>query len=175
MRVHRLGADKLPSTGGPALRVELHHPSLHRHPSRPGARPAPVPAPRAPILEAQRCYSAPAPRIETAAALSGSRWTVGVAARPTDGLVNLVKEARRASTHPTGPARTCPRTTTIADLTGANAEVVFIACHKTTIGSQNGAATEKCARRRIAWKHLHRRARCGLFFPAHCGRWRLDR
>jgi hypothetical protein len=53
VRVHCLGADKLPSAGGSALRVELHHAGLHRHPSRPRARPAPVPAPRTPILEAQ--------------------------------------------------------------------------------------------------------------------------
>jgi hypothetical protein len=54
VRVHCLGADKLPSAGGSALRVELHHTGLHRHTSRPRARPAPVPAPRAPIFEAQR-------------------------------------------------------------------------------------------------------------------------
>src|SRR5271167_2433048 len=72
VRVHCLGADKLPSAGGSALRVELHHAGLHRHPSRPRARPAPVPAPRAPILEAQRRCSAPAPRIEAATSLPGA-------------------------------------------------------------------------------------------------------
>src|ERR1700737_3324439 len=54
VRVHRLGANKLPSAGSSALRVELHHPGLHRHPPRPSTHTAPVPAPRAPILEAQR-------------------------------------------------------------------------------------------------------------------------
>jgi hypothetical protein len=32
MRVHCLGADILPSAGGSALRVELHHASLHLPP-----------------------------------------------------------------------------------------------------------------------------------------------
>src|SRR5450631_1561816 len=54
MRVHCPGADKLPSADGSALRVELHHAGLHRHPSRARPHPAPVPAPSAPILEAQR-------------------------------------------------------------------------------------------------------------------------
>jgi len=31
VRVHCLGADELPSAGGSALRVELHHASLHRY------------------------------------------------------------------------------------------------------------------------------------------------
>ena len=61
VRVHCLGADKLPSAGGSALRVELHHAGLHRHPSRPRARPAPVPAPRAPILEASAPSQRPGP------------------------------------------------------------------------------------------------------------------
>src|SRR5260370_37401989 len=47
--VHCLGAEELPSAGGSALRVEFYHASLHRHPSRPRAGAAPVPAPRAPI------------------------------------------------------------------------------------------------------------------------------
>jgi hypothetical protein len=49
-----------PSAGSSALRVEFHDVGLHRHPSRPRARPASVPAPRAPILEAQRRCRAPA-------------------------------------------------------------------------------------------------------------------
>ena len=32
VRVHCLGADKLPSAGSSALRVELHDAGLHRHP-----------------------------------------------------------------------------------------------------------------------------------------------
>src|SRR4051794_17681815 len=60
--IHGLGTDELPSAGGSALRVEPDDAGLHRHPSRPGARPAPVPAPRAPILQAQRRCRAPAPR-----------------------------------------------------------------------------------------------------------------
>src|SRR5271163_440786 len=71
VRVHCLGADELPAAGGSALRVELYYARLHRHPSRPRARPAPVPAPRAPILEIQRRCSAPAPRVEPAASLPG--------------------------------------------------------------------------------------------------------
>src|SRR3981189_2246267 len=72
VRVHCLGADKLPSAGGSALRVELHHRALPRRPSPPRARPAPVPPPRAPILEAQRRCGAPAPRVEPAASLPGA-------------------------------------------------------------------------------------------------------
>src|ERR1700686_3275530 len=79
VRVHRLGAYKLPSAGGSALRVELHHAGLHRHPSRPRARPAPVPAPRAPILEAQRRRTTPAPRVEPTASLPGAEVPVRIA------------------------------------------------------------------------------------------------
>src|SRR5450755_3787064 len=43
VRVHCPAADKLPSADGSALRVELHHAGLHRHPSR--ARPHPAPGP----------------------------------------------------------------------------------------------------------------------------------
>ena len=139
VRVHRLGADKLPSARGSALRVELHHPGLHRHPPCPGARPAPVPAPRALILEAQRCCSAPAPRVETAATLSCPTQPIWVAARPADGLMDHTEEAGRSSAHPADPASTCPPTTAVTDLAGTDAEVVFVTCHETTIGSRKGS------------------------------------
>src|SRR5260370_16554698 len=64
VRVYRPSADKLPSAGGSALRVELHHPSLHRHAPRPGAHAAPVPAPPAPILQLQRRCAPPPPPID---------------------------------------------------------------------------------------------------------------
>jgi azurin len=51
--------------------------------------------------------------------------------------MNLAEEARRASAHPADPARACPCAITIADLAGANAKTVFVACHETTIGSRN--------------------------------------
>ena len=118
VRVHRLGADELPSAGGSALRVELHDAGLHRHPPRPRARPAPVPAPRAPILERQRRRSAPAPRVEPAASLPGpgsagsglpparriARWT-----SPTK-LVGRPRAApiRRAVICPPPRSRTLP-------------------------------------------------------------------
>ena len=176
MRVHCLGADELPAPRRSALRVELHHAGLHRHPSRPRARPAPVPAPRAPILERQRRRSAPAPRIEPAASLSGPTQPIGVAARPAYGLMDLAEEAGRASAHPADPARTRPRTTTIADLAGTDAEVVFVACHETTIGSRNGIPQEpKCDNRGEAQKCLHQRKRFGLAHPAHRERRRSDR
>src|SRR5450755_4879464 len=98
MRVHRPGADKLPSAGSPTLRIELHHPGLHRHPPRPSARPAPVPAPRAPILEAQRRCSAPAPRVEPAASLPGAWVPVRIAAGAPDRRMDLTDEAGRALT-----------------------------------------------------------------------------
>jgi hypothetical protein len=50
--------------------------------------------------------------------------------------LDLAEEAGRASAHPADPACTCPCTTTIPDLAGTDAEVVFIACHETTIGSR---------------------------------------
>src|SRR5260370_39225043 len=59
MRIHCLGADKLPSAGGSALRIEFHHPGLHRHPSRPRARPAPV---RLHALRSLRLSAVAAPR-----------------------------------------------------------------------------------------------------------------
>jgi hypothetical protein len=49
--------------------------------------------------------------------------------------MDLTEEAGRASAHPADPARTFPCTATIPDLAGTDAEVVFIACHETTIGS----------------------------------------
>ena len=61
VRVHRLGADELPSARGSALRVELHDAGLHRHPPRPRAHAAPVPAPRAPILQRSAPSQRPGP------------------------------------------------------------------------------------------------------------------
>ncbi|WP_247838608.1 hypothetical protein [Bradyrhizobium sp. 200] len=137
MRVHRLGADELPSAGGSALRVELHHAGLHRHPSRPRARPAAVPTPRAPILERQRRCSTPPTCIEPAASLSGPARPIGVAARPAYGLMDLAEKAGRATAHPADPGRTPPRTTAITDLAGTDAEVVFVTRHAMTIESPN--------------------------------------
>src|ERR1700744_5037459 len=68
MRVYRFGADELPSTGGPALRIEFHDTSLHCHPPRSHAGSAPFPAPSAPALERERRRAAPTARIETSAA-----------------------------------------------------------------------------------------------------------
>ena len=137
VRVHRFGADELPSTRGSALRVEFHHAGLHRHPTRPRAQAAPVPALRAPILQLQRRRGAPAPRIEPAASLSGPTQPIGVAARPADGLMDLTEEGDRASAHPKDPAHTRSSITAITDLAGTDAKVVFVACHETTIGSRN--------------------------------------
>jgi hypothetical protein len=57
--------------------------------------------------------------------------------------VNLAEEARWASAHPADPARICLRTATVPDLAGADAEVVFVAGHVTTIGSQNAAGNRE--------------------------------
>src|SRR5216684_1604940 len=135
VRVHRLGADKLPPAGSSALRVELHHPGLHRHPSRPRARPAPVPAPRAPILEAQRRCSAPAPRVEPAASLPGAGVPIRIAASAPDRPMDLTDEAGRASTCRADSTLGYLPATPIADLAGTDTKVVFVARHQATIGS----------------------------------------
>jgi hypothetical protein len=98
VRVHSFGADELPSAGGSALRVKFYYARLHRHPSRPGTHAAPVPAPRAPILQRQRRCRAPAPRVEPAASLPGSEVPVRIAAGPTYGPLDLADEAGRAAT-----------------------------------------------------------------------------
>jgi len=103
VRVHRLGADELSSTRSSSLRVELHHAGLHRHPPR--ARPAPVPAPRAPTLERQRRCGAPAPRVEPAVSLPGARVPVRIAASASDRPMNLADEAGWAAAHAPYPAR----------------------------------------------------------------------
>jgi hypothetical protein len=136
VRVHCLGADKLPSAGGSALRIELHHAGLHRHPSRPRARPALVPAPRAPILEAQRRCSAPAPRVEPAASLPGAGVPVRIAASAPDRPMDLTDEADRAFTRRADPAGGFLPATAIADLARTDTKVVFVARHQTTIGSR---------------------------------------
>jgi hypothetical protein len=64
--------------------------------------------------------------------------------------MDLTDEAGRAATCRTDRARGCPPATTIANLAGTDAKVVFIACHETTIGSRNAFAREKYARRRTA-------------------------
>jgi hypothetical protein len=51
--------------------------------------------------------------------------------------MDLTDEAGRAATCRTDRARGCPPATTIANLAGTDAKVVFIACHETTIGSRN--------------------------------------
>src|SRR4051812_7475793 len=134
VRVHRLGADKLASASGSALWIELHHAGLHRHPTRPGAHSASVPAPRAPILEAQRRCSAPAPRVEPAASLPGARDPVRITAGAPDGAMDFTEEAGRASARRADAARGFLPAPAIADLAGADAKVVFVARHETTIG-----------------------------------------
>ncbi|HWL73583.1 MAG TPA: hypothetical protein VNQ74_06905, partial [Burkholderiaceae bacterium] len=62
---------------------------------------------------------------------------IGVAARPAYGLMNLTEEACRSPVDPADPARTRPCTTPIMDLAGTDAEVVFVTCHETTVGSRH--------------------------------------
>jgi hypothetical protein len=64
--------------------------------------------------------------------------------------MDLAEEARRASAHP-DPARARPCTATIADLAGTDAEVVFVACHETTIGSRNACSKRQ---KRPSWKSV---------------------
>jgi hypothetical protein len=136
VRVHRLGADILPSAGSSALRVELHHARLHRHPSRPCARPAPVPAPRAPVLQRQRRCRATAPRIEAAAALPGAGVPAQIAASAPDSPMDLTDEADRASTRRADSARGFLPAAAVADLAETDTKVVFVARHETTIGGR---------------------------------------
>jgi hypothetical protein len=151
VRVHCLGADKLPSAGGSALRVELHDADLHRHASRPRAPPTPVPAPRAPILEAQRRCSAPAPRVEPAASLPGAGVPVRIAASAPDRPMNLTDEAGRTSTRRADSARGFLPAAAIADLAGTDPKVVFVARHQTTIWKSNVIAQDqKCSPRDAA-------------------------
>jgi hypothetical protein len=135
-RVHRLGTDILPSAGGSGLRVQLHHAGLHRHPSSPRARPAPVPAPRAPILEVHRRCSAPAPRVEPAPSLPRAGVPVRLAAGSADRLMNLTDKANWASTRRAGSACRYRPETAITDLTGTDTKIAFLARHQTTIGSR---------------------------------------
>src|ERR1700688_3258415 len=118
MRVHCLGADKLPPAGGSALRVELHHTGLHRHPSRPRAHAAPVPAPRAPIPKRQRRCGAPAPRVKPVASLPGAGVPVRIAASAPDRPMDLTDEAGRAPPRRPDSALGCPPATAIADPAG---------------------------------------------------------
>src|SRR5450755_1859095 len=136
MRIHCLGVDKPPSASRSALRVELHHAGLHRHPSRPCARPAPVPAPRAPILEAQRRCRAPAPRVEPAASLPGAGVPVRIAASAPDRPMDLTDEAGRTSTCRAESTLGYLPSAVIAGLAGTDTKVVFVARHQTTIGSR---------------------------------------
>ena len=144
MRVHRLGADELPSARGAALRVELHDASLHRHPPRPRARTAPVPAPGAPALECQHRCSPSATRVEPAAALPGPRQSIGVAASAPDRLIHLADKAGRTGAQ-ANAARGSKPAATVADLAGTDAEIVFVVCHETTIGSRDTAGKREKA------------------------------
>jgi hypothetical protein len=53
--------------------------------------------------------------------------------------MDFTDEAGRASTRCPDPARDCPPATTIADLPGADAKIVFVARHEATIGGRNAA------------------------------------
>jgi hypothetical protein len=134
--IHCLGADKLPPAGGSPLRVEFYYAGLHRHPPRPRARPAPVPAPRTPTFQTQRRRRAPAPRVEPAASLPGAEIPVRIAASAPDRPMDLTDEAGRASTRRADSALGYLPPTTIADLAGTDTKVVFLARHRTTIGSR---------------------------------------
>jgi hypothetical protein len=58
------------------------------------------------------------------------------AAGPTYRLMDLADEASRAAPYPANPACTRAPITLIANLTGTDAKVVFVARHETTIGSR---------------------------------------
>src|ERR1700747_167520 len=104
MAVHRFGADKPTPPRRTPLRVELHHARFPGNPPRSRADAAPVPAPGTPVLQGPRHPGAPPPRIEPAASLSGHVEMLGIAARPTYGLMNRTEEARRAAAYPANPA-----------------------------------------------------------------------
>ena len=132
VRIHRLGADKLPSADSSALRVEFYNARLHRHSPRPCARPAPVPAPRAPILQRQRRRGAPASRVEPAAALPSPATCrtadpVGVAAGLADRDLDLGQEGLRAWIDARAAA---------ARPSWTNAEIGIVCCHPLDIGGQ---------------------------------------
>jgi hypothetical protein len=149
MRVHSLGADKLPPAGSSALRVELHHAGLHYHPSRPCARPAPVPAPRAPIPQRQRRRDAPAPCVEPAAALPfpatcRTADPVGVTAGLADRDLDLGQEGLRAWIDARAAA---------ARPSWTNAEIGIVGCHPLEIDGQKS----RCKTLRatiVAWREI---------------------
>jgi hypothetical protein len=59
--------------------------------------------------------------------------------------MHLADEAGRTSAHRPNPARVSKLTATVADLPGTDAEVVFVVCHETTIGSRNASGKRENA------------------------------
>ena len=165
MRVHCPGADKLPSAGGSALRVELHHAGLHRDPARPRAHPVPVPAPRAPILEARRCCRTPAPRVEPAASIPRSGVPLRIAAGAPDRPMDLTDETGRASTRRADPARGyLPATTDRGPCLDGYESRLRRAPSDDDWKSTAITQYQKCSPRDVAWKYLHRRRYGGIPF-----------
>ena len=78
----------------------------------------------------------PAPRVEPAASLPGSKVTVRIATSAPDRPLDLTDEAGRASTRRADPSPGFLPAAAIADLAGTDAKVVFVARHETTIGSR---------------------------------------
>jgi hypothetical protein len=159
-----------PSAGSSALRVKFHDVGLHRHPSRPRARPASVPAPRAPILEAQRRCRAPARALNLPPPFpeSGSRFGSPPARRiarctsPTK-LVGYrrIPPIRRSVARPPPRSRTLPgRMRTSSSLRAI----------RRRLEAKRYRATPECGPRDAAWRYQRRR-RCGhLRFAACHGR-----
>jgi hypothetical protein len=74
----------------------------------------------------------PGPRIEPAASLPGARVAVRIAAGTPDRPLNLTDEAGRASTRRADSPPGYLPATTIADLSGTDTKVVFVARHQFT-------------------------------------------
>jgi hypothetical protein len=134
MRVHGLGADKLPSARTTALWVELHYARLHRHPPGAGADAIGIVAPPVPALQTERSRCPTAPCVKPSTALSCQ--TIGVATGPPDGRMNLPHERLGPRPHGSRHADRA-RPTTVANPAGVNAKAVIIMGHTAPFGPQN--------------------------------------
>ena len=93
-------------------------------------------APGFPVLQ-RRSHRGPAPAfVEPAAALPSLAQSRGIAASPSNSLLNLPVEIRRTATLAPGAASPGSRVAAILDPSGPETEIVVITRHGITIGSK---------------------------------------
>ncbi len=108
-------------------------------------------APWLPVLQRRSHRGTTPPFIKSAASLPGVAQAGGIAASPSNSLLNLPVEAGRAAARATDAAFANPRAIAIPDPAGPETKIVVITCHGITIGGDMKACKRQNPRI-AAWR-----------------------